>query len=115
MTQRGSKSKNLYHIHYRHPKDGKMISLKAGSVEDSSLGLSFVRISDFIFDTSTLVVKPSEEQLKKELEGVKAVHMSLYSIVSIEELGNSHKGLKFKKDKANLLAFPASNENPPKK
>lgn len=114
MTQRSNK-KNLYLLHYRHPKDGKIVSLKAESVEDSSLGLSFIRISNFIFDTSSLVVRPAEEQLRKSLEGVKALHMSLYNIIAIEELGASQ--LKFKKDKANLISFPTSQESPssPKK
>ena len=55
-------------------------------VLDSTLGLSFIRISGFVFDTGSLVVKPSEEQLKKKLENVKSLHLSIYSIISIEEL-----------------------------
>lgn len=96
----------LYLIHFRDPKDGEMVSLKAHSITDSSLGLSFVRISDFVFDLSSVVVKPSEEQLAKRLENVKSLHLSIYSIISIEELGKEHKGLHFIKDKSNLVVLP---------
>ena len=112
MTRKKDPDKNLYQIHFRDPRDGKIVSLKAGSIIDSTLGLSFICISDFVFDTSSLVVKPSEEHMKKRLEGVKALHVSLYSVISIEELGKTHKGLKFKKDKSNLLVLPSSSDAP---
>lgn len=100
------KPNTYYVVHYRDPKDGKILELKAYRIEDSSLGLSFIKISDFIFDTNQLVVKPSEEQLQKRFEKVKSLHLSIYSVISIEELGATHKGLKFRKDRSNLVAFP---------
>lgn len=101
-----SKEKTYYLIHYRDPKDGQVIELKANRIEDSSLGLSFVKISEFLFETNALLIKPSEEQLKKRFENVKSIHVSIYSIISIEELGLDHDGLKFKKDRSNLIALP---------
>lgn len=103
---------NYYIINYREPGEGKTVTLKAGTVGDSSLGLSFISISDFIFDTSTLVVNPAEEDLKKRFEGVKKLHLSIYTILSIEEVGPEHKGLKFKKDKSNLVVL-SSDHKPP--
>ncbi len=97
--------KTYFIINYRDPKDNKTLELKAKKVMDSSLGLSFIAISDFIFDTSSLVVNPAEEDLKRKLEHVKTLHISIYTILSIEEVGSSHRGLKFKKDKSNLIVL----------
>ena len=105
------KEQPLYLIHYRDPIDGGLISLKAKTVHDSTLGLSFVKISNFVFEEKTLIAKPSEEQLKKRLENVKSLHISIYSIISIEEIGPKHTGLSFKKDKSTLLVLP---ENSPR-
>ncbi len=100
------KDDTFFLISYRDPKDGQIVSLKAREISDSSLGLGFIRISDFIFHTEGLVVQPTEEQLKKRFENVKSFHLSIYSIVSIEELGMKHVGLKFRNDKSKILSFP---------
>lgn len=105
-----SSNNSYFQVHYRDPKDGLIVPLKVKTIEDSSLGLSFVRLADFVFTEGSLVVSPSEEQLKKRLENVKSLHLSIYSIVSIEELGLEHRGLKFEKDRSNLVAFPKSPE-----
>ncbi len=110
----------FYLIHYRDPKDGKIIALKAKRIEDSTLGLAFVKISDFIFETESVVVQPTELQLQQRFENVLGLHLSIYSIVSVEEIGalkatdkatdrrgnGRAPGLKFKKPKSNLLSFP---------
>src|SRR6056297_1902238 len=103
MAQNGKNT--FYIITYREPKEGKIVTLKARTVTDSSLGLSFIAVSDFVFDTSALVVNPAEEDQKKRFEGVKSFHLSIYSIISIEEVGPEHQGLKFTKDKANLVVL----------
>jgi hypothetical protein len=107
-----AKDKTHFVITYRDPKDNKIVSLKAGSVTDSSLGLSFIAISDFVFSSSMLVVNPEEEDLKRRLTDVKTLHISIYTIISIEEVGPAHTGLRFKKDKSNLLVLPGTA--PPK-
>jgi hypothetical protein len=107
-----AKDKTHYVISYRDPKDNKLVSLKAGRVTDSSLGLSFIAISDFVFSSSMLVVNPEEEDLKRRLTDVKTLHISIYTIISIEEVGPAHKGLHFKKDKSNLLVLPGSVQPP---
>ena len=106
MTSKKEETPTLFVVHYRDPKDGNILSLKAKKIFDSPLGMSFVCISDFVFETSSLVVKPAEEHLKKRLEDVKNLHLSIYSIISIEEVGYKHSGLKFKTDKSNLLVLP---------
>jgi hypothetical protein len=108
------KSNNSYYIiTYRDPQNGEVVSLKANKVTDSSLGLSFIAVSDFIFDTNTLVVNPAAEDQKKRFESVKTIHISIYTIVSIEEAGLKNKGLKFDKDKSNLVVL-SNNQQPSK-
>ena len=104
--------KTFYIINYRDPTDNKTLELKAKKVTDSTLGLSFIAISDFIFDSSSLVVNPSEEDLKRKLEHVKTLHISIYSILSIEEIGAAHRGLKFKENKSNLIVLNSSHQPP---
>lgn len=102
-----------YLVTYRDPKDGQVISLKAKKVTDSSLGLSFIALSDFLFEADSLVVNPAEEDLKKRFSAVKTIHLSIYSVLSIEEVGLEQKSLTFEKDKSNLVVFP-STPRPPK-
>lgn len=70
-------------------------------------------ISDFKFDTNKVVVDPEEENLAKRLKDVKSLHLSIYSIVSIEEVGTDHEGLKFQKDKSNLFVLPTEDQSKP--
>ncbi len=101
------KNQPLFLIHYKDPMDDKIVSLNARSVKDSSLGLSFVSISDFVFETNRLVIKPSQEQLQKKLEKTKSLHISIYSIISIEEL--SENKLTFNNDRSKLLVLPTDS------
>ena len=100
------KDESLFVIHYRDPQEGDIVSLKAKEIYDSPLGLSFVKVAGFVFENNSLVVKPSEEHLKKRLENVKSLHLSLYSIISIEEIGAEPPNLSFKNDKSNLVVLP---------
>jgi hypothetical protein len=107
------KEETFYLITYRNAKDTKVLTLKAKTVTDSSLGLSFVAISDFVFDTRSIVINPEEEDQRRQFEGVKTLHLSIYGIISIEEVGPEHKGLKFKKDKSHLVVL-STDPVPPK-
>ncbi|ABW67920.1 DUF1820 family protein [Desulfosudis oleivorans] len=104
------KKETFYIITYRDPEEEKVRTLKARTVGDSSLGISFVAISDFVFDTQALVVNPEEETRRKRLEGVKTLHLSMYLILSVQEVGKDHKGLKFEKDKSNLVVLPGNTK-----
>ncbi len=106
------KEETFYLISYRDAKDAKVLTLKAKTVSDSSLGLSFVAISGFVFDTKSVVINPEEEDQKRQFEGVKTLHLSIYTIISIEEVGEDHKGLKFKKDKSNLVILSPEQPQP---
>ena len=99
------KEETFYLIVYRNAKDTRVVTLKAKTVTDSSLGLSFIAISDFVFDTQSIVINPEEEDQRRHFEGVNTLHLSIYSIISVEEVGAGHKGLKFKKDKSHLVVL----------
>ena len=103
------KKDTCYIITYRDPGSEKQVSIKAATVADSTLGLSFIAVSDFIFEQSPLVVNPQEEDTKRRFEDVKTLHLSIYTVLSIEEIGSQHKGLRFKKDKSNLLVLPGNS------
>ena len=111
MAQK-SKDLGLYIITYRDPKEEKVLQLKARTVKDSSLGLSFVSISDFVFDTKSIVVSPQEDYLRKRFENIKRLHISIYSILSIEEVGEK-TNLTFTKDKSNLVVLSSKSSNSP--
>jgi hypothetical protein len=99
-------------VTYRDPKDGEIKELRARKILDSSLGLSFVALSDFIFETSPLLVQPHQDDLKRRFEAVKTFHLSIYSVVSIEEVGDDHAGLRFDHDRSNLVVLPKSDAKP---
>ena len=114
MSTIDKKDKSYYVITFRDPEENKITSLKASTIRDSSLGISFISISDFTFEqSSSPVVNPTEENLRKRYENTKSLHLLVYSILSIEEVGPDHKGLKFEKDKSNLLVIaPEDSVNP---
>lgn len=108
------KTEGHFLVTYRDPLTEKVAELKARQVEDSSLGLSFVRLSDFVFDTQALVVKPDEEALEKRYEHVRSLHLSIYAILSIAEVGAGATALRFQKDKSNLVVLPGARKAPPR-
>jgi hypothetical protein len=105
------KKNSYYQISYRDPKDGNVQAIKAKKIADSTLGLSFIAISDFVFETESIVVNPQEEAKQLRFEKVKILHLSIYSIISIEEMDGS-KSLKFKKDKSDLKILQADFAGP---
>jgi hypothetical protein len=98
-------------VTYRNPEDNKIVSIRAKNIKDSKLGLSFVTITDFMFEKSTGgIIDPNEEKTRIRFEYTKSFHLSIYTILSIEEVGKDHPGLKFIRDKSNLVVFPTNNK-----
>lgn len=103
-------TETYYVVTYRDPEkliEQKNLTLRVKSIGDSNLGLSFVKLSDFIFDQGSIVLDPNADKLKKRFENTKSFHLSIYNIISIEEVGMNHQGLHFDKDKSNLYVIPA--------
>jgi hypothetical protein len=107
-------NKSYYCVSYKDPIDGKNVKLKAKTIKDSNLGLSFIFISDFIFahSGSSKIIDPSEEKLKTALKETKGLHLSIYSIIMIEEMGPHHNGLHFNQNKGKVLILPSDNAPP---
>ncbi len=97
-----NEKKNHYIITFRDHKENKVISLKCEEIKDSPLGLSFIAVSNFVFQSSLLVVNPAEEHLKQRYSNTKTLHLSIYNVLSIEEVG-PEQNLVFGKDRSNLL------------
>jgi hypothetical protein len=108
--KRSKKEKTHFVVTYRDPVQDKNVSMRVEKVSDSSLGLSFIQLSGFIFETSNIVVNPDEEALAKRFENTKSLHLSIYSILSIEEVGLAHRGLAFESDKSNLVVLPSAQK-----
>jgi len=107
-----SNSTTNFQVTYRDPKDGSLTSLKVRRIDDSSLGLSFVALSDFVFETSGILVDPKMDAKKLEFENIQVLHLSIYSIVSIAEVGDHKEPLSFKHDKSNLLLLKPEEQGP---
>ncbi len=109
-----TKDKTFYKVTFRDLSENKVIVLRVRSVMDSHLGLGFVCLSDFIFEDRGrgLLLLPTEENWKKKFQNTKALHISLYTILSIEEVGSENKGLEFKKDRSNIIMLGDSESGP---
>lgn len=97
---------------YRDPAGGKTVTLRVRKIEDSDLGPTFVALSDFVFDTGNLIIDPEEEDLKKKLAETRRLHLSIYSVLSIEERGG--RGLGIRQDRSNLVFLPPDRPGPRK-
>ena len=111
-----SKEKIFYRICFRDLEPGsggekKVMTLNVKNIDDSSLGPGFVKISDFIFSTPSSIVDPGEEKIRLRFEKVKAFHLSIYSIISVDEIGEENLGLKLTADKSNLFTFPRNPDH----
>ena len=106
---KNQESPTYYIVTYRDPKDGKTVNLKAKTIKDSNLGLSFIFVSDFILkgQGSSKIIDPNEEKLRNQLKDTKGLHLSIYSIIMIEEVGSNHDGLHFENDKGKILVLPS--------
>ena len=108
------KEKTFFIVTFRDVENlekSKNMTIKVRKVGDSSLGLGFVALSDFVFTKNRAIVDPQEERMRERFENTKALHISLYHIVSIEEVGEEHEGLTFLHDKSNLFFLSPNNSN----
>ncbi|MBL6975721.1 MAG: DUF1820 family protein [Deltaproteobacteria bacterium] len=99
--------KTYYLLTYRDPEEDRIISLKVRRVEDSSLGPTFIAISDFVFDDSSVIIDPNVESRRRRLADTRKLHISLYHVISIAEVGRRNRGLDLS-DRANLVMLPSS-------
>lgn len=106
-----SKTPVCYVVTYRDQKDNAIHELKVRTIEDSSLGLSFIAVSGFLFEPESRLLRPDEEAKRQKFENIKTLHLSIYTIISIAEMGADTPKLAFKKDKSNLFVLPTESQN----
>jgi hypothetical protein len=94
-----------YVVTWRDARTNDIVSVRARKVGDSPLGLVFVSISDFVWETRSAIVNPTEDALARRFEHTKALHLSVHAIVSIEEVGPDHGGLTFEADRSKVVPF----------
>jgi hypothetical protein len=80
-------------------------TLKVRTVADSELGPGFICLSDFVWDRSRLA-NPVEEAAKARFADTRRLHLSVFTILSIAEIGSDHPGLELGNDRSNLVVFP---------
>jgi len=77
-------AKTLYKVTFHN--HGKVYELYARRVASSGLW-GFTEIGELVFDVHDgLVVDPTEERLRDEFGGTRALHLPMQSIVRIEEV-----------------------------
>ena len=76
--------KVLYKIIFLN--QGKVYEIFARSISQGSM-FGFIEVAQIVFGAKTsLVVDPSEENLKSEFENVSRIHIPLHSVIRIDEV-----------------------------
>jgi hypothetical protein len=96
-------------ITFRDATTDAVHTLRARRVADSTLGLGFIAVSDFLFDTTSRIVNPEEESLRRRFENVRSLHLSIHRVLEIQEVGVEHEGLKLDADRSKLIPFPTKD------
>ena len=101
-----AEAETYFVVTYRNPeKPEENITVRVRNIRDSSLGLAFVALSDFIFHSRSNLLNPQDEYAKKRFQKTKSLHISGYNILSVEEVGEENSGLSLGQDKSKLLLF----------
>lgn len=76
--------KSTYRVTFHN--QGKVYEIYARKVNQSGL-FGFIEIEELLFgEKSSVVVDPSEENLKSEFSGVQRTHIPMHSVVRIDEV-----------------------------
>lgn len=98
--------KSLYKVVFLN--QAKVYEIYAGAVQASAL-YGFIEVEQLLFgETTTLVVDPAEEQLKREFEHVSRMHIPLHAVVRIDEVDRQGTGkITAAAEGSNVRHFPA--------
>jgi hypothetical protein len=81
------KEEHIYRITFHN--QGNIYELYARYIDTDNM-YAFIEVGDFIFgERSSVVVDPSEEQLKQEFSGVKRTYIPMHAVVRIDEVEKS--------------------------
>ena len=87
---------------------GKVYEVFARKVSSGEL-YGFVEVEEILFgEKTTLLVDPSEEQLKLEFNGVNRFHIPFHSVIRIDEVEREGKGkiLQMTSQKEDMATVP---------
>lgn len=109
-----STKKLLYRISFI--SNNKIYEMYVKTVSQSNL-FGFIEIGDFVFNkNTTLVVDPSEENLKTEFAGVKSSFIPMHAILRIDQVQEqgTAKITSLSGKENNISQFPNPIYTPPK-
>lgn len=87
---------------------GRVYEIFARSVSQGTL-FGFIEVAQIVFgEKSSLVVDPSEENLKSEFENVTRIHIPMHSIIRIDEVDKqgTAKITNVSGSEGNIMPFP---------
>jgi hypothetical protein len=85
---------------------GKAYEIYARKVSHGAL-FGFIEVEDIVFgERSTVLLDPSEEQLKSEFEGVKRTYLPMHSVLRIDEVKKQGVSKITALDGSNVAQFP---------
>ena len=108
--------KSTYRVTFHN--QGKVYEIYASKVHQSGL-FGFIEIEELLFgEKSSVVVDPSEENLKSEFSGVQRTYIPMHSVVRIDEVEKTGhpKVMDATGTGGNVAPFPVytSSQAPPK-
>lgn len=98
--------KILYKIIFHN--QGKVYEIFAKSISQGAL-FGFIEVENIVFgENSSLVVDPTEENLKSEFENVSCIHIPMHSVIRIDEVNKqgSAKITDMSGAEGNIMPFP---------
>jgi len=103
-SQTMSKKKHTYRVTFHN--QGKVYEVYAREVHQSGL-FGFIEIEDLLFGEKTsLVVDPSEENLKSEFEGVRRTYLPMHAVIRIDEVEKSGQAKIMEASGEKITPFP---------
>lgn len=98
--------KILYKIIFHN--QGKVYEIFAKSISQGTL-FGFIEVEKIVFGENTsLLVDPTEENLKSEFENVSCIHIPMHSVIRIDEVNKqgAAKITDMKGAEGNIMPFP---------
>ena len=96
--------KPLYKVIFHN--QGKVYEIYARSVHQGVM-FGFIEVEKLVFgEKPSLVVDPSEENLKSEFDGVTRTYIPVHSIIRIDEVNKQGAAKVTQAENGNIMPFP---------
>jgi hypothetical protein len=94
----GTSKKKMYRVRFQN--EGRIFEIYAREVTQGTL-FGFVEIAELVWGTrSSVIIDPSEQELRNEFAGVTRVHVPMHAVVRIDEVEKGGTG--------KILALPGA-------